>query len=71
MPYFDRFDIAEAYYLFFSHFHEGGGSKKYQRLSKMSRYFKPRPNLSYETLEENGKLIYDALEEKESPVVPN
>ena len=58
---FDRFDIVEAYYLFFCHFHEGQWSDKYSRLSKMSRYFKPRCNLSVETLTENGREIYDNL----------
>jgi hypothetical protein len=63
--FFDRFDIAEAYWCFFCDYHEGQWSKKYQRLSKMSRYFKPRYDLSYETLEENGRAIYDALVEKD------
>ena len=31
--YWDRFDIVEAYYLYFCHHHEGQGSLKYQRLS--------------------------------------
>jgi hypothetical protein len=64
MPNFDRFDIAEAYYVFFMDHHEGQGSDKYRRLSKMSKYFKPRPNLKYETLEENAKMIYDLLAAK-------
>ncbi len=63
--FFDRFDICEAYYLFFSHYHEGQGSKKYHRLSKMSRYFKPSPLLSVETLTENGREIYEALARRE------
>lgn len=62
--HFDRFDIVEAYYLFFSHYHEGQFSKKYMRLSKIVNYFKPRFNLSYETLTENGKAIYSTLEKK-------
>ena len=63
--YFDRFDIAEAYYLFFAHYHEGQASKKYRRLSCMSRYFKPSPLLSVETLTENGREIYEALAARE------
>ena len=59
--YFDRFDIVEAYYCFYSDYHEGQWSDKYRRMSRISAYFKPRPNLSYETLEENGKYIYDSL----------
>lgn len=59
--FYDRFDIAEAYYLFLAHYHEGQGSNKYQRLSKMARYFKPGPLLSVETLTENGREIYEVL----------
>lgn len=66
---FDRFDIAEAYYLFFCHYHEGGGSTKYRRLSRMLRYFKPSPLLSLETLTENGREIYEALAAKEEAAV--
>lgn len=62
---FDRFDIAEAFYLFSSHFHEGQASVKYRRLSRMSRYFKPSPLLSVESLTENGREIYEALAQKE------
>ena len=62
--YFDRFDICEAYYLFFAYFHEGQSSRKYGRLSRMGRYFRPAPSLCEDTLSENGKAIYDALVEK-------
>lgn len=61
MAYFDRFDIAEAHYLYYSHFHSGQWSDEYRRLCKMSEYFRPRPNLSIETLTENGQEIYDFL----------
>lgn len=63
--FFDRFDVCEAFYLFFAHYHEGQASDKYRRLSKMTRYFKPRPSLSVETLTENGREIYEALAQKE------
>ena len=63
--FFDRFDIAEAYYLFFCHCHEGQGSDKYRRLSRMLRYFKPQPSLSVGTLTENGREIYEALIQQE------
>ena len=63
--YFDRFDICEAYYLFFSHYHEGQWSKKYARLSKMLGYFKPAPMLRYDSLTDNGKVIYDNLINRE------
>ena len=60
MPYFDRFDIAEAWYLALSHCYEGQGSHEYRRLSRMGDYFKPRPSLSVGTLNENARAIYDA-----------
>lgn len=64
--YFNRFDICEAYFLFFSHYHSGQSSKLYKRLSKMSGYFKPRHNLSIDTLEDNALEIYLNLVEKVS-----
>lgn len=63
--FFDRFDIAEAYYLFLAHYHEGQASEKYRRLSRMTNYFKPSPLLSVEKLSENGREIYEALVERE------
>jgi hypothetical protein len=58
--YFDRFDIAEAYYLALSHCHGGQWSREYARLCKLSRKFKPSPMLDVETLSENGREIYEA-----------
>jgi hypothetical protein len=58
--YFDRFDIAEAYYLALSHCHGGQWSREYARLGKLSRKFKPSPMLDVETLTENGREIYEA-----------
>ena len=59
--YFDTFDILEAHYLFFSLRHEGQWSEKYQRLSRLTRHFNPRPLLRPSTLTPNGKAIYSAL----------
>lgn len=59
MPYFDRFEIAEAWYLALAHCHGGQGSREYARLSKLSRIFKPSPFLDVETLSENAREIYD------------
>ena len=59
--FWDRFDIVEAYYVFFSLWHTGQYSTKYIRLSKIMSYFKPRPKLSYYTLTENGRAIYNNL----------
>jgi len=58
--YFDRFDIAEAWYLALCDCHGGQSSPSYARLSRMSSYFKPSPLLSIESLTDNGREIYDA-----------
>lgn len=67
MPYFDRYDIAEAYYLFASHHHAGGDTSDriFWRLSRMR--FKPGGKLVVhddpdEALTENGAEIYRQLE---------
>jgi hypothetical protein len=44
---FDRLAICEAYFIFLSRNHEGQGSDKYRRLSKMWTYFKPAMGLEY------------------------
>lgn len=65
--YWDRFDIVEAYYCFFCDYHEGQFSHKYMRLSKILGYYKPSPlDKGYDSLSENGKVIYDNLVEKYS-----
>ena len=64
MPYFDRFDIVEAWYVFLSQWHDGRGRgwASYGRLSRLLSYFKPSSILNNEDdLTENGTLIYDAL----------
>ena len=65
MSYFDRFDICEAYYLFFRDWHNGQTSKEYLRLCKMQKYFKPSPLLkTIEDLTENGYEIYLGIDQK-------
>jgi len=60
--YFDRFDIAEAYWCYMAEYHSGGGSKEYALSGTFARMrFRPRPNLSSETLEENGAEILAEL----------
>lgn len=67
--YFDRFDIREAYYIFFVQYHEGQGSEKYDRLSHLLTYFKPRPGLHSERdLTENGQEIYQRLVAEETSI---
>ena len=56
---FNRFDIVEAYYLFFTQYHEGQWSEKYIRLSKITTYFKPA--IGSITLSDNGLAIYNNL----------
>lgn len=65
--YFDRFDIIEAWYLWLSYNHEGQTSVNYRRLCNMDTYFSPRDSLSYETLSENAKEIYDNLSGNTKP----
>ena len=59
MQYFNKFDIVEAHYLFFTEYHEGQWSEKYKRLCKITTYFKPAP--SGITLSDNGLEIYNDL----------
>lgn len=59
--YFDRFDIVEAYYLWLCDNHEGQWSPSYERLCRIERYFRPGLSLSYETLSDNGRAIYDNI----------
>lgn len=57
--YFDRFDIVEAWYLALADCHGGQWSREYARLSRMSRYFRPSPMLSVDTLSDNAREIYE------------
>ena len=59
MIYFDRFDIAEAYYLALTHCHAGQTSPTYARLCHMGKYFKPSMGLCVESLTDNGLEIYE------------
>ena len=36
---FDRFDIVEAYYIYYRDFHNGQWSKEYKRLCHIKNYF--------------------------------
>lgn len=61
-----RGDIVEAYFLFFTLTHEGQGSRKYARLSKLLTYFKPAPALTYETCDEDTRKAVDTLIARET-----
>jgi hypothetical protein len=58
--YFDRFDIAEAYYLALSHCHAGQWSPSYARLCRLQRFFKPSICLGVDSLTDNGRAIYES-----------
>jgi len=63
---FDRFDIKEAHYLFWSEYHSGMFSEGYIKLCKALSNFKPASSLDWESLSENGKNIYRNLCDRES-----
>lgn len=64
-PYFDRFDVVEAWYLFLCHYHDGRGTGKtsYGRLSMIQERtgFRPAPTFNEDGLTYNGKAIYRKL----------
>ena len=86
MAYFDRFDICEAYLVLEWDWHCGGwlherpsnvrrgqargyvGESTDVQLARMG--FRPRPNLSYDTLSENGREIYNHARESFGLVQP-
>lgn len=54
--------MCEAYYLYLSEYHEGQGSDKYRRLSRLLGYFDPRPSLrGAEDLDLAGRRVYARL----------
>jgi hypothetical protein len=63
---FDRFDIKEAHYLFWSEHHQGMFSEGYSKLCKALSNFSPSPLLCWESLSDNAKDIYRNLCERES-----
>lgn len=70
----DRFDIVEAHYAFYTDYHGGQNSPEYARLCRISRYFRPGALFrGFASLSENAQEIYRALEVKHrhSPNNPN
>lgn len=58
----DRFDICEAYYLYAREYHEGQLSKIYEIFGRLHKLkFRPSPLLSYDSLTENGREIFNGL----------
>lgn len=79
MAHFDRYDICEAYAVMEWDWNLNGwlherktNQRRMQATSiQLARLgFKPRPNLQFETLEENGKAIYFDLCNRYGFVVP-
>lgn len=63
---YDRFDIVSAHYAFCVDYHEGQWSEKYAKMCRISRYFTPGAGWTgYASLTDNGKMIYDHLQEIE------
>ncbi len=60
---FNRFDILQAYYLYGSEYHSGQGSKEYAYIGRvLNTGFQPGAwGMSYDSLSDNGKAIYDNL----------
>jgi len=62
--YFDRFDIVSAHYAFCADYHSGQYSELYAKLSRIGNYFRPGMAWNgYDSLSENGQVIYDNLVE--------
>lgn len=63
MPYWDRFDIVEAYYLYSMRWHTGQWSKEYALTGTFGRIrFRPSPMLERpRDLTDNGLAIYNRL----------
>jgi hypothetical protein len=61
--YWDRFDIAAAYYLYYCDYHSGQWSPEYARLCRILRYFRPSPMVEcLDRLSDNAQEIYHRLE---------
>ena len=58
--YWDRWDIVDAHYWYCVNYHSGQWSREYQRLSRISQYYKPSI-LAKGPATENAQAIYDAL----------
>ena len=62
--YFYRFDIVSAHYAFCADYHGGQYSELYAKLCRIGNYFRPGMAWNgYQSLTENGQLIYDNLAE--------
>lgn len=63
--YFDRWDICQAYYCYFSLYHNGQWSIEYERLCKMGKYYHSgHRGVSEQSLSDNAREIYKQLLER-------
>ena len=69
MPYFDRHDIALAWWHYLNDYHEGQFSEKYLRLSRLTDWFTPsHSEEDYLGMGDNAKAIYDDLARKSTSI---
>jgi len=69
---FNRFDILSAYYVYGSDYHGGQWTKEYAYMGRVLNCgFRPADSLSYESLSDNGKEIYDGLVAQHRRPSPN
>lgn len=69
---FDRFDIVSAHYTFYSDWYNGQGDPLYARLCKITNKLRFNPGplwKGYESLSDNGQMIYELLFDKHPHVV--
>jgi hypothetical protein len=66
MPYFNRFDVCQAWYIFASEWHGGQSSRLYLVFGRLARLrFNPGPMLSRDSLTDNGRAILANLIRRE------
>lgn len=58
-----RYDIVEGHYWFYTDWHSGQWSREYERLCKITRYFRPGAGHNGPTSYES-QHVYDQLVEK-------
>ena len=59
----DRWAILEAYHWFFVYYHGGQGSRSYQRLCRIQRWYRPHLlHTGYHDLSEPAREIFHKLE---------
>jgi len=57
----DRVTLVEAYYVWLTDHHTGQWSPEYRRLCRIRRYYRPWPDVSYQTLSPDGREVYREL----------